>query len=82
MIFILFKAGTNCKENPFVKLGSYHTLELAVQRKFSVEKTEWDVISLERLENACDATKRADLAAVVMQEGLCNICVITSSVIL
>lgn len=31
------------------------------------------------LENACDATKQADLGAIVMQEGMAHICLVTSS---
>jgi len=69
--------GTNIKENPYVKMGSYHTIELAAQRKFSLAKHEWDSMAIERLETACDPTKTADLAAVLMQEGLANLCLVT-----
>lgn len=31
------------------------------------------------LEMACDPTQHADLAAVIMQEGLANVCLITSN---
>lgn len=31
------------------------------------------------LENACDATKQADLGAIVMQEGMAHVCLVTSS---
>ena len=30
-------------------------------------------------ETACDPTQKADLLAVVMEEGLCNICLVTSA---
>jgi len=33
-------------------------------------------------EQACDVTQHADLAAIVMQEGLAHICLITSSMTL
>ena len=33
-------------------------------------------------ETACDPTKHADLAAVVMQEGLAHLCLITSNMTL
>ena len=35
-------------------------------------------MSLERIELATDPYKHADLAAVVMQEGLANVCLVTS----
>ncbi|KAF9974368.1 hypothetical protein BGZ73_002219 [Actinomortierella ambigua] len=66
-------------ENPHVKLGTFHTIELEMNRQFTLIKPEWDVIALERVQEACDITKKADVAAVVCQEGLANICLVTSS---
>ena len=79
---LIVVGGTNIKENPYVKMGSYHTIELAAQRKFSLAKHEWDCMAIERLETACDPSKTADLAAVLMQEGLANLCLVTPFVIL
>ncbi|KAI9656123.1 MAG: Translation factor pelota [Alyxoria varia] len=84
----LHARGTICEENPYVRMGAYHTLDLALQRKFDLEKPDtdtddegatggWDIVALETLEAATNATKRAAYWAVVMQEGLANICVIT-----
>lgn len=61
------------------KMGAYHTLDLELNRKFEITKAEWDSIALERVEMACDVTQSADVAAVIMQDGLANICLITSS---
>lgn len=63
-------------------MGAYHTLDLELNRKFQLTKREWDTIALERVDMACDVTQSADLGAVVMQEGLANICLITSSMTL
>lgn len=60
-------------------MGAYHTLDLELNRKFILRKPEWDSVSLERIELACDPTKSADVAAVIMQEGLAHVCLITSS---
>ena len=35
------------------QMGAYHTLDLEVNRKFTVTK-QWDSIDLERVESACD----------------------------
>ena len=70
--------GRNMSENQFVKLGAYHTLDLEPNRKMTLTKTEWDSVSLERIELATDPSKHADLAAVVMQEGLAHICLVTN----
>ncbi|KAG5866387.1 hypothetical protein JTB14_021526 [Gonioctena quinquepunctata] len=74
--------GRNIEENQYVKMGAYHTLDLELNRKFSLRKPEWDSVSLERIDMACDPTKNADVAAVIMQEGLAQICLITSSMTL
>lgn len=60
-------------------MGAYHTIDLELNRKFEIEKPEWDSISLGRVEAACDVTQNADVAAVIMQEGIAHICLITSN---
>ena len=60
--------GRNVQENQYIKMGAYHTVDLEPNRKFTLQKEHWDSISIERVENACDPSKCADLAAVVMQE--------------
>ncbi|CAG9862948.1 unnamed protein product [Phyllotreta striolata] len=74
--------GRNIEENQYVKMGAYHTLDLELNRKFTLKKHEWDSVSLERIDMACDPTKLADVAAVIMQEGLAHVCLITSSMTL
>ncbi|KAF7726977.1 hypothetical protein EC973_008172 [Apophysomyces ossiformis] len=39
-----------------------------LNRNFTLYKPEWDTIALERVDDACDITKQADLAAIVCQE--------------
>ncbi|CAI5528284.1 unnamed protein product [Closterium sp. Naga37s-1] len=72
--------GKNVTENEHVKLGSYHTLELDLQRAFTLTKDVWDSVAIDRLKEACDPSANADLAVVVMQEGLANVCLIGGSV--
>ena len=45
-------------------------------------KPEWDSVALERIEMATDPSKSADLAAVVMQDGLAHVCLVTNSLTL
>ncbi|EGF81607.1 hypothetical protein BATDEDRAFT_36854 [Batrachochytrium dendrobatidis JAM81] len=71
--------GRNIVENKHVKLGAYHTIDLELNRPYTLGKQEWDIISLERIENACDVSKRADIAAVVLQEGFANVCLVTEN---
>ncbi|KAI1303665.1 Protein pelota -like protein [Halotydeus destructor] len=79
---VLRVKGRNVEENQYVKMGAYHTIDLEMNRKFVLFKTDWDSIALERIETACDPTQNSDLAAIVMQEGLANICLIMSSMTL
>lgn len=74
--------GRNIEENQYVKMGAYHTLDLELNRKFSLRKHEWDSVALERVDMACDPTQNADVAAIIMQEGLAHVCLITSSMTL
>ncbi|XP_033627141.1 protein pelota homolog [Asterias rubens] len=76
---VLRVKGRNIQENQYVKMGAYHTLDLELNRKFTLAKQLWDVIDLERIEMACDIAQSADVAAVVMQEGLALICLVTPS---
>ncbi|XP_017785350.1 PREDICTED: protein pelota [Nicrophorus vespilloides] len=74
--------GRNMEENEYVKMGCYHTLDLVLNRKFTLMKMHWDSVALERVEIACNPTQSADVAAVIMQEGLAFVCLITSNMTL
>ncbi|PFX23372.1 Protein pelota-like [Stylophora pistillata] len=71
--------GRNVQENQYVKMGAYHTIDLELNRKFTLIKEYWDIIALERVELACDPAQHADLGAILLHEGLCHICLVTSS---
>jgi len=74
--------GRNIQENQYVKMGAYHTVDLELNRKFVLAKECWDAVVLERIDMACDPTQSADVAAVVMQEGLAHVCLVTSNMTL
>lgn len=71
--------GKNVEKNNHVAVGQYHTHDLNINCEFSLHKDNWDSVSLDRLRLACDPCQRCDLAAVVMNWGLANICLITAS---
>ncbi|KAF2708077.1 hypothetical protein K504DRAFT_381596 [Pleomassaria siparia CBS 279.74] len=74
----LHVAGRVAVENEYVKLGGHHTLDLELNRRFTLEKVDgWDSVALEMLKEACDTQRKAELWAVVMGEGIANICLIT-----
>ncbi|KAI1711768.1 eRF1 domain 1 domain-containing protein [Ditylenchus destructor] len=71
--------GRNAQENAHVKLGAYHTLDLELNRPFTLEKPCWDTMDLHRLELCADLSNTADVAAVIMHEGFANLCLLSSS---
>ena len=58
------------EENKYVKMGQYHTLDLETQRNVTIIKDEWDSVALDRIRDACDVAKKAEIGAVVLQEGM------------
>jgi protein pelota len=74
----LHVSGRIAEENKYVKVGAYHTLDLELQRNFTLEKSEgWDSIALDVVREAIRQDKEGVVPAVVMQEGFANICLIT-----
>ncbi|XVE62217.1 hypothetical protein DITRI_Ditri06bG0100600 [Diplodiscus trichospermus] len=71
--------GKNILENEHVKIGAFHTLELELQRPFVLRKEIWDSLALDILQQASDPGASADLAVVLMQEGLANILLVGKS---
>ena len=41
--------GRNIQENPYVKMGAYHTIDLTINQKFTLAKNYWDSVALDRL---------------------------------
>lgn len=62
-------SGQCTSENPYVKMGAYHTLDVETNRDVKINKTEWDSISLERVTEACVEGRGAEVGAVVCGEG-------------
>lgn len=72
-------SGVNVEASESVKLGAHHTLELELNRAFTVEKDEWDSVALARVEEACDPSKSAEVAALVMGDGTATLSLITDT---
>ncbi|KAJ5684417.1 uncharacterized protein N7477_000762 [Penicillium maclennaniae] len=82
----LHVSGQIINETAHTKIGQFHTLDLELNRNFTLEKeigadgegVGWDSIAVEQLKDAVDegGKRRAEAVAVVMQEGLAHICFI------
>ncbi|KAK4483269.1 hypothetical protein RD792_010454 [Penstemon davidsonii] len=77
---VLRMRGKNILENEHVKIGAFHTLEIELHRPFVLRKVFWDSLALDVLHQASDPKASADLAVVMMQEGLAHIFLIGKSV--
>lgn len=73
----LHVSGQVAAENEHVSLGNHHTLDLELHRDFTLEKEGWDSIARDELKKCTNPEARAQLWAVVMQEGMANICLVT-----
>ncbi|PLN76352.1 eRF1 domain 1-domain-containing protein [Aspergillus taichungensis] len=82
----LHVGGQIVNETPHTKVGQHHTLDLELNRNFTLEKeigaagegVGWDSIAIQMLKDAVDegGKRRAEAIAVVMQEGVAHICFI------
>ncbi|KFA74416.1 hypothetical protein S40288_04002 [Stachybotrys chartarum IBT 40288] len=71
-------SGTVISENEYVAMGQHHTIEIEAHRSLTIVKPDgWDSVAKQALSQAISDDKNGALAAVVMQEGLANICLIT-----
>jgi protein pelota len=78
-------SGQVARENRYTKIGQFHTLDLELDRNFTLEKVVeghdagegWDSVARAQLEEAIDPSRGTEAVAIVMQEGLANICFLT-----
>ena len=72
-------SGTVQSENDNVRMGAHHTLTLELNQNFSVEKTCWDQVYLDLVDEATHPDRQAEIAAIVMQSGLAHVCLVTGA---
>ncbi|ODV84498.1 hypothetical protein CANARDRAFT_8483 [[Candida] arabinofermentans NRRL YB-2248] len=68
------------KQHNDVPLNSYHTAIITVNCKFTIWKQIWDDFNLNLINESCDVMNKAELGAVVLEEGVAHICLITNTV--
>jgi protein pelota len=62
-------------------MGAHHTLTLELNRNFTLEKECWDMIYLQRIDEACHPERQAEIAAVVMQaSGLAHVVIVAGPI--
>ncbi|KAG7695315.1 hypothetical protein KL930_003804 [Ogataea haglerorum] len=71
--------GRTVEQHEDVAQGSYHTAELEFNQKFTLYKNDWDDISLDLVNKSCSIEAKAEVGAVVLQEGVAHLCLITEN---
>lgn len=62
-----------------VPVGTYHTAEIDFKHPFTLYKDDWDEIAFELINKSCSIDEKAEVGAVVLQEGVAHICLITEN---
>ncbi|KAF9008956.1 pelota [Cyathus striatus] len=74
----LHVTGRVTSENPHVKLGAFHTLDIEPNRDVRIEKADgWDSIAVGRVEEAIIPGRGAEVGAVVCGEGTAAFCLLS-----
>ncbi|KAF5364205.1 hypothetical protein D9756_000482 [Leucocoprinus leucothites] len=65
-------------ENPHVRLGAFHTLDIEANRDVRIEKPDgWDSIAISRVEESTVPGRGAEVAAVICGEGTATFCLLS-----
>lgn len=71
--------GKTVEQNDYVPNQSYHTAEVQLNKKMKINKPEWDDISYGIVLSASSVEKKAEVGAIVLQEGVAHLCLVTDT---
>lgn len=71
--------GKTTEQSQYVPNQSYHTAEVQLNKKITINKPEWDDISYGIVIEASSIEKKAEVGAVVMEEGVAHLCLVTDT---
>ena len=74
----LLLKGKNIEESKFMQIGQMHTIKVELNHPITIYKNNWDKLHMQILQEASDPTSSADIAALTMDEGLANLCIISN----
>jgi protein pelota len=70
-------SGRVTSENPHVKMGAFHTLDIEGHKDVRIIKEEWDSVALQRVTEACVEGRGAEVGAIVCGEGTAAVCLLS-----
>lgn len=62
-------SGKNIADNPFVKIGQYHTAEIRLHSKITLKKAIWNSYYNEKLNEVTNVTNQAEQTFLVVDSG-------------
>lgn len=71
--------GKSLDVNEYVPLMSYHTADVQLNKSFTLYKPEWDEISYGIVVKACSFEDKAEIGAVVLEEGVAHLCLVADN---
>lgn len=72
-------SGKTTEQHEFVPNQSFHTAEVQLNKSFKLSKPEWDDISFGIVLAASSVETKAEVGAVVMEEGVAHLCLVTEN---
>jgi len=74
----LLLKGKNIEESRFMQIGQMHTIKVELNHPVTIYKNNWDKLHMRILDEAADPAASADIAALTMDEGLANLCIVSN----
>lgn len=71
--------GKTTEQTQYVPNQSYHTAEVQLNKPLKLNKPEWDEISYGIVLAASSVEKKAEIGAVVLEEGVAHLCLLTDT---
>ena len=71
--------GKNVSQNENIAIGQFQTCEISQGSFFSLYKKYWDEIHIDTLKASTDNSIKADLAALIMEEGVAHLYLISNN---
>ena len=74
----LLLKGKNIEQSKYMQIGQIHTVKLDLNYPLTIYKSNWDKLHFQILKEASDVGVSADIAALVMDEGIANLCLVSN----
>lgn len=72
-------SGKTTQQHEHVPNQSFHTAEVQLHKKLTLAKAEWDAVSVRLVAEALLIERRAEVGAVVLEEGVAHLCLVTDN---